>query len=276
MTLLSTIAKPEKRPLIATIVGEGGTGKSGLAASFPKPIFIRAEDGLGRISQKVEAPDAFPTVTTGDQVFDQLLALLNETHSYETLVIDSTTALDQLFTDDILKKDGRAKNLQSAAGGYGAGFDLLAAAHGRVRKAAGLLNVKKAMNIIFIAHADLEVMRLPEIDDYSRYSLKLSKRAHVHYVENVDLVGFVRLQKALRGDDDERKKIVSNGDREFVCYATAASVSKNGLSITEPLDFEEGTNPLAPYLTAPEAKPAKRKPKSEPVEEETPDASDVE
>ena len=58
----------------------------------------------------------------------------------------------------------------------------------------------------------------------------------------------MRLATALRGDDGERKKVVSTGDREFVCHATAASVSKNGLGITAPLPFTEGENPLADAL----------------------------
>jgi len=58
----------------------------------------------------------------------------------------------------------------------------------------------------------------------------------------------VRLAAALRGDDGDRKKVISTGEREFVCHATAASVSKNGLGISEPLPFPEGTNPLADAL----------------------------
>jgi len=248
MSILESITKPEKRSPLITIVGEGGTGKTSLAASFPKPIFIRAEDGVDRISSLVETPNAFPPIREADDVFNQLLSLLNEDHDFETLVIDSTTKLDSIFSEDILKRDGRAKTLSTALGGYGAGYDALAAMHGRVRKAAGILNAKKGMTVIFIAHADLETMRLPDRDDYMRYSLRLSKKSLTHFIDDVDLVGYVRLHAALRGDEDERKMVISNGDREFVCHATAASVAKNGLGIREPLEFEEGTNPLAPYL----------------------------
>lgn len=269
MSLLETIAKPAARPIIATIVGEAGTGKGSLAATFPNPIVIRAEDGVSRQSKLAPTPDAFPVPKTADDVFNQLMALISEDHAYETLVVDSTTALDTLFTADILDKDKKARTLAQAAGGYGAGYDLLAAMHGRVRKAAGILNERKGMNVIFIAHADIEMMRLPDQDDYGRYSLRLSKKAISHFVDNVDLVGYVRLQSALRGDDDDRKKVISNGDREFVCHATAASISKNGLGITEPIDFPEGTNPLAPYLwPEPEVVSKRRRPVKEEVEPE--------
>lgn len=267
MSLLEAIGKPEKRPLIGTVIGEAGVGKNSFAATFSKPIFIRAEDGVGRQSSKVETPDAFPVVRKADDVFQQLLALLNEDHAYETLVVDSTTALDTIFTNDILEKDN-AKTLARALGGYGAGYDMLASMHGRVRKAAGLLNQRKNMTVWFLAHAALEEMRLPDKDDYLRYSLRLSKKALTFFIDDVDLVGHIRLQSALRGDDEERKRIISNGDREFVCYSTASSVTKNGLGIVSALDFEEGTNPLAPYLDAVAEKPRRtRKPKEEEVDE---------
>lgn len=272
MTLLSTISKPEKRPLIGTIIGEAGVGKNSFCATFPKPIFIRAEDGISRQTKKVETPDAFPVARKAGDIFDQLLALLNEDHSYQSLIVDSTTALDTIFTSDILERDGRAKTLSTAMGGYGAGYDMLASMHGRVRKAAGLLNSRKGMTIWFIAHADLENMRLPDVDDYLRYSLRLSKKSLSHYVDDVDLVGHIRLCSALRGEDGDRKKVISNGDREIVCHATAASVTKNGLGITEPLEFEEGTNPLLPYLSglddAADKPRRRRKPEPEPEVED--------
>jgi len=248
MSALATITKPEKRPPIITLCGDAGTGKTSLAASFPNPVFIRAEDGVGRIAKGIDAPDCFPFVREAEDVLAQLMALLSDKHDYQTLVVDSVTALESFFTADILKRDGRAKTLSTALGGYGAGYDALASMHGRVRKAAGLLNERKGMTVVFIAHADLENMRLPDQDDYMRWSLRLSKKSLTHYVDDVDMVGYVRLVSALKGGEGDRKKIVSNGDRELVCHATAASVSKNGLGITEPLDFTIGSNPLAPFI----------------------------
>lgn len=261
MSILSQIKKPEARAPIITVVGDAGTGKTSLASSFPKPVFIRVEDGIGRIAKECETPDAFPVVKSEEQLKEQLRALLTEEHDYQTLVIDSITALDTIFSEEIMRSEDKT-SLAKCSGGYGAGYEVLSGKHATVRKAVGFINEKKGMNIVFIAHADLETMSLPDTDDYKRYSVKIHKKSVTHYVDNVDVVGYVRLQSALKGnpkDDAARKKVVSNGDREFVCHATAASVSKNGFGITEAIEFAPGENPLAPHLVSVKKVEAKAK-----------------
>jgi hypothetical protein len=244
-----TISKPEARPPILTICGDAGTGKSSLAATFPNPIFIRIEDGVGRIHADCPVPDVFPVVRAEEDLQAQLIWLLREDHKYKTVVIDSVSALESLFTEAILAQDGRAKTLSTALGGYGAGYAALASRHRGIRKMCGLLNDRRGMAVVFISHADLETMRLPDSDDFQRYSLRLSPKSFPAYVDDVDLVGFVRLVSKLRGE---------------ICYATAASVSKNGYGITEPLDLEPGKNPLLPYMRA---KKSAAKPKAKPEAE---------
>lgn len=280
MSVLSSISKPEDRAPIITICGDAGTGKTSLAATFPNPVFIRAEDGLAAVPGD-KRPDAFPLLQKADDLWPQLLGLLQEKHDYKTVVIDSVSALETLFTKDILERDGRAVTLATALGGYGAGFQALAGMHARVRKAAGLLNERKGMNVIFISHADLETMRLPDVDDYTRYSLRLNAKSLPPYVDNVDMVAFVRLVSALSGKGEDRKKVISTGDRELVCHATAASVSKNRFGITEPIDCPPGTNPLlgivpgiAGMKQRRKAKPEAVEPEPEVTEETTTDADD--
>lgn len=256
MSVLSTIKKPETRAPIITICGDAGTGKTSLAATFPNPIVIRAEDGLMSIPAD-KRPDAFPLLKSADELWPQLLALLQEQHDYKTLVVDSVSACEQLFIKDVMDRDGRAKSINQALGGYGAGAAAVAAMHQRLRKGAGLLNERKGMAVVFISHADLEAVRPPDQDDYTRYSLRLMGKSLPPYVDDVDMVGFVRLVSALRGDEGDRKKIISNGDREVICHATAASVSKNRFGITEPLEFAAGENPFASLFDLPAASAAK-------------------
>lgn len=241
------IEKPKDRPLIATICGDAGMGKTSLACTFPSPIVIRAEDGLQSIPS-AQRPDAFPVLSKEDDLWQQLTYLIKEKHDYKTLIIDSVTALERLFIDEIVSNDPKKpRSINQALGGYGAGLMAVGALHQRVRKAASILNEKRDMHVIFIAHADTETIELPDQDPYTRYSLRLGKRSVAPYVDDSDMVGFLKLETFTQGDG-ERKKAISDGTRLLVTYATAANISKNRYGITEDLEVEQGKNPLEQFV----------------------------
>jgi hypothetical protein len=249
MSILSTVGKPADRSVIVTICGDSGLGKTTLACSFPKPIVIRAEDGLQAIPVD-RRPDAFPVLTGPDMLWDQLKALIHEEHEYETLVIDSVTALERMFTQSVVDSDPKKpKGIQQALGGYGAGRDAVAAMHARLRKAAGILAEKRGMHTVFVAHADTSRIEPPDDDAYMRYTLRLHEKSMPAYVDDVDVVGFLKLETFTTGDG-ERKKAISDGTRVLITHATAANVSKNRFGIVEPITVEAGVNPLASYIGA--------------------------
>lgn len=242
MSILRSISKPQDRPIIATITGDPGVGKTSLAATFPKPIFVRAEDGLQSIPIE-SRPDALPLISSVDSLWEQLTALINEEHDYQTIVIDSVTELETMFGRHVIESDPKKpKSLAQAQGGYGAGFQAVAALHARVRRAAQVLN-DKGLHVIFIAHSDVTTIEPPDGDSYTRYDLRLHKKSMTHYVDNVDMVAYLKLQMFTHGDGD-RKKAVSDGSREAVCHTSASNISKNRYSIDEPLQVQKGVNPF--------------------------------
>jgi hypothetical protein len=247
MSILSTVEKPQDRPVIATITGDAGVGKTTLAATFPKPIFIRIEDGLQSVPSDIR-PDAFPVISKVDELWNQLTALIKDEHDYQTVVIDSVTQLETLFSEYIIESDPKKpKSLAQAMGGYGAGYGAVSALHGRVRKAAKMLNTQRNMHVVFIAHSDVSTVELPDEDPYSRYELRLHKKSVPHYVDNVDLVAYLKLETFTTGEG-ERKKAISSGNRIAICYTAAAQISKNRYDIKEPLEVEQGVNPFVSFI----------------------------
>lgn len=246
MSILDQAAKPADRAIICTITGDAGVGKTRLAATFPSPVFIRTEDGMQSIPLE-ERPNALPVVTDVDDLWQQVKALVQENHNYKTVVLDSVTALERMFINYVVDSDPKKpKSINQALGGYGAGLAAVAAMHQRVRKAAGMLNAK-GIHVVFIAHADTNTVELPDQDPYTRYDLRLGKRSVAPYVDDVDLVGYMKLETHTMGDGD-RKKAISDGTRLLTTYTTAANVSKNRYGITEDLPVPEGTNPLAEFV----------------------------
>lgn len=248
MSILEQAAVPEMGAQIITICGDAGVGKSSLAATFPNPIFVRAEDGVSRIPEQFR-PHALPTVRSEDALWDQLKALVHDEHSYSTAVIDTVSAADRMFVQSILKQDGKARSLNQALGGYGAGFSALAAKHQQVRNAAEMMRIKRGMNVVFLAHTEVGTVRPPDQDDYTRYSLRMTHdKSLPPYLDDVDAVGFLRQRVVVKGDEGSRKKAISSEARELVMHLTAENVSKNAYGITEPLEVSIGVNPLSEFV----------------------------
>jgi len=244
---LSSLEAPRKRPLIATIVADGGMGKTTLAAMFPAPVFIRTEDGTKSIEDRTDVA-LFPVANTTNDVFEAFRALIKEDHSFRTVVIDSVTQLNTMVEAEIVASDDKARSINQAMGGYGAGQKAVAEVHRQIREAAGVLNERKNMNVVFLAHADTEEVDPPDGEKYSRYSIRMHRHSISHYSDNVDLVAFIKLRRYTTGEADKTKKAVTDGTRVLTCYPTPAHVSKNRLGITEDIPFELNTNPLAEYI----------------------------
>ena len=182
-----------------------------------------------------------------EDILPQLAWLINQPHQFKTVVIDSVTALERMAIDYVIAMDDKKpKSINQAMGGYGAGFSAVAGLHQRVRTAAKRLN-EKGINVVFLAHCDTETLDLPDSEPYQRWVLRMNKKSVAPYVDDVDLVGFIKLRTVTIGDDD-RKKAVSDGTRVLVTYATAANISKNRFGISADLVVEAGKNPLLKYI----------------------------
>jgi hypothetical protein len=144
-------------------------GKSTLAASAPKPIFVPTEDGLGQIDCA-----RFPLATNYEQVTTNLEALLTNEHDYGTVVVDSGDWLERLIYDRTCKASN-VTSIELAAGGYGKGYT---AALAYWREILDMLDAcrERGMIVIIICHAIVEKFDDPDSVSYDRYSPKLHKK----------------------------------------------------------------------------------------------------
>ena len=247
MSILSNATKSRSSGLVITLVGQPGTGKTSTACTFEKAFLIRTQ-GEDVPRDVATMPDSLGVTDTSQKLWDQMGALINDEHDYKTVIFDSVTGLEQLFIQEVLASDKKAKGINQALGGYGAGPAAVAAMHMRVRKGVEMMREKRGINIIFLAHADIQRIDPPDNESYSQYSLRLAGKSMAPYVDSVDVVGFLRLETFLMGDDDERKIAKTSGNIVLTTTLNPASISKNRVGIREDIVVEHGKNPLEQYL----------------------------
>lgn len=282
MSILQRASKPEREPIVATIVGTAGSGKTSLASTFPDAILVRTQ-GEALPRDIATPPDSLPELQTADDLWEILKALLNDEHNYKTLILDSVTGLDSLFTADVLdqeaKNGGKARGIIQALGGYGAGPAAVQASHMRVRKAVEFLRKRRGMHTVFVGHADIADVSPPDGDPFSHYTLRLPKKSIAPYTDAVDLVGFLKQDRIVRGATEAKPdraakpgRAITTGDRVLVTYLQPASLSKNRFGIEEDISVQKGVNPLAFLLDEPKTP---KKAKAAPVaDDEIPDTHD--
>ena len=174
---LNQLSKPDgKRPVIATLFGEGGMGKTTLAAMFPKPVFIRTEDGTASLVGNDDVA-LFPLARSSQDVIDAMIALGTEEHDRKTLVFDSITQLATMIEHEIVVADAGSKSINQASGGYGAGYTEAAERHREIRELAGMLAydlrlkstvLKKQDKHRAVSNGDREILCFPQASSVAK------------------------------------------------------------------------------------------------------------
>ena len=208
------------------VYGSEGVGKSTFAANAPKAIFVQTEDGLSEIDCT-----KLPLATSFDEVLQQLRAIRDEDHAYQSLAIDSLDWLERLIWDRVCADYG-VKSIEKADGGYGRGYT-----HALTywRQAIALLNeirARRKMAVVLIAHSKVERFEDPENASYDRYMPRLHKAACSLVCEWVDAVLFA--SRRMRVDSTTGKAApvgADGGERILRTNGSPACIAKNRYSL---------------------------------------------
>lgn len=254
---LATIRRSKFKPPITVLHGPPGIGKSTMGAKAPSPVFIPTEDGLVGMSV-----DAFPLCTQWQQVMDCVIALYQEEHSYNTVVVDSLSALELLIWRQVAK-DHQKTSIDDIPYGRGHGYAM--EYWQQFMDGIAALRDQKEILPILIAHSEVARFDAPDVDSYERYGLSLHKRAAGLMYERADIIGFATWKThVLKEDVGFQKKVnrgIGTGERLLHLVERPAYLAKNryGLPPTLPLSWEEFyaslakiQNPTTPTQTNPQ------------------------
>lgn len=226
--------KSNKPPRVV-VYGEHGIGKSTFASGAPNPVFIQTEDGLANIDTT-----KFPLAHSYSDVLDALRSLHEESHDFETLVIDSADWLEALIWKHVAQKHDKA---DIEAFGYGKGYTYAADEFRSLFLGLDALRDDRGMAVILTAHCEVKRHDDPTSEPYDRWQIKLHRHAAGVIQEWADVVGFAAEPVIVRKEDvGFQKKVrrgVSRGERLLHVSPNPAFAAKNRFAMPDsvPLDW---------------------------------------
>lgn len=171
------------------VYGPAGTGKTTLAASTDRPIFLFTENGAGELKLRQLKKGVFESYEEFLEALRYLYKNANEI-DFGTVVIDSIDHLEPLVWDYVCRLN-EWDSIESP--GYGRGYIECDKAWQNILKALRMLQERKNIAIFAIAHDIVRQVNDPFTDtNYDAHELKLHKRAVALWKENATMIGLLK------------------------------------------------------------------------------------
>ena len=229
------------------IHGQEGVGKTTLASKFPSPIFLQTEDGCPGGMEI----NSFGLIESFADLRSAISALASEPHRFQTVVLDSIDAAEELIWRDVCRSQGWS-SIESP--GYGRGYIVVDSWWLDILKGLDYLRRERGMIPLLLGHSAIETINDPRVASYTSYQLRLHKRARGLVQDNMDAIGFLapdlHVQSEEVGFSKKRNRAEGGSQRWLHFEGRPSFVAKNryGLpaKMSVPKDFSYGA--LAPYL----------------------------
>lgn len=234
--MINIITKPKAQPPRILLYGVPGIGKTTMASRFPKPLLIPVEEGADNLEvARTERP------VTWSRFEDMLRQIEADTMGYQTLAIDSLTALQELLFAHVCSMDG-VDSIELAAGGYGRGYTL-AAEHWRVMLRTLDRIRGKGLIILGIGHMATIAHSDPRLPNYDRMQPRLhvsGKGAGIlpHMVEWCDVVACCAYEVFTTEQGSKSARGVGDGQRVMYLQERPAYLAKNRYGLPEQMDMD--------------------------------------
>lgn len=251
-SLKSTKQQAQERAPVVMLYGVDGVGKTSLAAEAPNPIYIPTEGE--RAPSDVELPTP-GTIKSLNDLWEIGGELLSSEHEFKTAIFDSVDGIEPLIWGATCQRIG-VNSIEEA--GYGKGY---VEADVEWNQFLGLITALSEAGItpVLLAHPGIVTFNSPISDPYSRYEIKLHKRAAALTREKADVVGFINYRISLVKADPKKtnshQHAEGGNERNIHLNEKAGFVAKNRFGMPDSIKYKkgEGWSALASYFPNKEA-----------------------
>lgn len=237
ISLSSLKSTKSANPPKILLYGVDGVGKTSLAAEFPSPIYLPTEGETPPSDIDLPTPG---TIESYDALLDVFGELLSTNHDFGTVIVDSMDGLEPLVWQATCRRLG-VNSIEEP--GYGKGY-AESDTEWREYLAATSELARAGLYVVQLAHPDIVRFDSPTSDPYSRYSIKLHKRANALVREQSDVVAFMNYRVSLKEKDVGFNKKVAHAEggseRQIHFNEKAGFVAKNRHSMPDSIVYRKG------------------------------------
>lgn len=228
------------------IYGPEKMGKTTLASEFPAPVFLQTERGeSGDL-----VLDSFGSLDSFESVIEAITSLATEEHSFQTVVLDSVSALQKLVWDKVCR-DSNVKSIELAGGGYGKGYIEVDNLWLQVLDGLNYLRNERGMAVVLVGHAIISRFDDPETQSYSRYDIDLHKRAEALLKREVDAILLVKKDVTIKTEGKGERARADGGDARWIyTEGKPAFTAGNRYNMPARIIYQKGQgfSALAPFF----------------------------
>lgn len=248
---LSTLRSTRtENPPVIILYGVDGVGKTSLAAEFPDPIYLPTDGERPPSDVDMVSPG---TVESFDELLNVFAELLTEDHDRKTVIIDSLDGLESLVWAATCRRLG-VTSIEEP--GFGKGY-VEADTEWLEYLAALSALAASGMAVVQLAHPEIVRFDSPISDPYSRYGIKLHKRANAMVRERADVTAFINYRISIKEKEVGRQQKVAHAEggreRQIFLSEQAGFVAKNRYGMPDKLPYTKGQGyaKMAEHFPAP-------------------------
>jgi hypothetical protein len=250
------------KPPICLLYGVDGVGKTSLAAEWPDPIYLHTQGEEPPKGVELFSPGDDKDGTTALKSYDELIDIIGELvvqpHEFKTVIIDSVDGLEPLVWKATCQRlstnDKPIMSIEEP--GYGKGY-IEADTEWRYLLDGILALKQEGVAVVLLAHPEIVRFDSPVSDPYSRYGIKLQKRASALLREKSDIVGFINYRTTIKEKEVARQTKVAHGegggDRQIHLEERPGFLAKNRYDMPNivPFKLSKGYAELSKHFPAP-------------------------
>ncbi len=217
------------KPIKMIVYGDNGVGKSYFASCSKNPIFLDLEGNVDHLAIPKQRLNSY------SDVLEFLHSLLEQDHSYKTVVIDSLDTLHSFVMEDVTMKH-RKEEL-----GYGKDFRFCQNEFTEICKVMDKIRNHKGMNIILIAHARINQFKNPLSTVYDRWETTLNEKVFRILLDWSNCVFFAFKEMGLKEDNyapGKRQLAYNLPTRWLYTEGNSAYYAKNVYDLPEKIEMD--------------------------------------